>query len=129
MEYIFIYTFMVYGLSAALVYYKGPWGIIEKFREHISSNRYLDELFSCMFCLPVNIGIVLSVLSLILSGFAPFTPFTIIFHNHIILWPIAVLFDAFYAGSVVSIIDSIVDSISTKYGKINNDNETNILFD
>ena len=104
---------MCYGISSALVYYRGPFGVIDKFRGLIASNENLNELFSCMFCLPTNIGFVMSVLSILFSASVPFTPFTVLFAGNLYLWPFIVLFDGFYTGAVVSIIDTFVDRIST----------------
>ena len=111
---VFLYTFMCYGLASALVYYNGPFNIFSRFRCFVAekNNKYLEELFSCMFCLPVNIGIIMSVLSLTVPCSTPFTPFTILFNGNEHLWPLIVFFDGFYTGAVVSIIDSIVYRIS-----------------
>lgn len=112
MAFLFIYCLMCYGLSAALVYYNGPGDILSKFRLSVSDNKYLSELFSCMFCLPTNIGFVLSLLSLIFAQNTPFTPFTVLMGDHASLWPLIILFDGFFTGAVVSIIDSMVDCLS-----------------
>jgi hypothetical protein len=108
---------MCYGISSALVYYSGPFAIFGRFRELISSNEYLDELFSCMFCLPVNIGILMSVISILFASQTPFTPFTLLLSGNLNLWPAIILFDAFYTGATVSIIDSfmeVIDSLKNK---------------
>lgn len=120
---VFCYTLMCYGISSALVYYSGPFNIFAKIRELVASNNYLDELFSCMFCLPTNIGIIMSVLSLLLAAASPFTPFTMLLSGHENLWPLIIVFDAFYTGAIVSIIDSIVDWITPP----NNNFNSNLL--
>ena len=109
---VFIYSLMCYGISSALVYYTGPFGIFEKWRQYVSEKPKLNELFSCMFCLPVNIGIVMSILSTFLSPLTPFTPFTVLFGTGTVLWPLVALFDGFYTGAIVSIIDTFVEMIS-----------------
>lgn len=111
---ILIYTLAAYGISAALVYYSGPFDILFKLRERMASNNYLNELFQCMFCLPVNIGIILSIISMVLSPEIPFTPFSILFQGHYTLWPIVIVMDAFYTGATVKIIDDIVESMEAK---------------
>jgi VIT1/CCC1 family predicted Fe2+/Mn2+ transporter len=113
---------MCYGLCSALVYYNGPYEIFAKFRCYIAekNNKYLEELFSCMFCLPVNVGMLLSILSLVFSSALPFTPFTLLMDSEGSLWPLIVLFDGFYTGAIVSIIDSIVEKISPATIEINN---------
>lgn len=108
---IFLYSLMCYGIANAIVYYTGPFDIFSKFRDSISGNEKLEELFSCMFCLPTNIGIVMSILSLLFGGETPFTPFTMWLGSNVCLWPLILLFDGFYTGAIVSIIDSIVNRI------------------
>lgn len=108
---IFIYSMMCYGISCAIVYYSGPWDIFVKLREAVAYNDKLLELFSCMFCLPTNIGILMSIISLSLGNDTPFTPFTIAFGSNYVLWPVIIFLDGFYTGGVVSIIDSIVNKI------------------
>ena len=106
---------MCYGVSSAIVYYSGPWDIFSKLREFSSKNKKLEELFSCMFCLPTNIGIIMSIISLIFTRETPFTPFTTLFDSNSDLWPLIVMFDGFYTGAIVSIIDTIVDKMTNNY--------------
>ena len=122
MAFVFVYTLMCYGLSSALVYYNGPFGMISRFRDYVSSNtnKYLDELFSCMFCLPVNIGMVLSVISLFST---PFTPFTVLLHGNGFISLLTVLFDGFYTGASVSIIDYAVSRLSEKVTYVTPEND------
>lgn len=109
---IVIYTIMCYGISSALVYYTGPFDIFSKFRDFLASNsNKLTELFSCMFCLPTNVGIIMSILSLLFSYSTPFTPFTMLLHLNSDIWPLIILFDGFYTGAAVSIIDTIVNKL------------------
>lgn len=118
---IFIYSLMCYGLANAIVYYTGPWDIFAKLRSYVSDNPKLDELFSCMFCLPTNIGIIMSVLSLMFGHERPFTPFTALFNSNVNMWPLILIFDGFYTGAIVSIIDTIVNRISC--GEENNERQ------
>ena len=103
--FLFIYSIMAYGVANALVYFNGPFGFISRFREWISSKHdTFDELFSCMFCLPTNIGIILSILSLVLG---PFTPFTVVIEANVFTWPLVVFFDGLYTGGIVYLIHTI----------------------
>lgn len=118
---------MCYGISAALVYYSGPFEIFSRFRNFIASDSYFNELFSCMFCLPTNIGIVMSILGML---FMPFTPFTILFSGqYSMLWPLVILFDGFYTGAVVSIIDTVVERISAERVDFSDDSKKVLLND
>ena len=109
---IFVYSLMCYGIASAIVYYSGPFDIFAKLRESVSGNKKLEELFSCMFCLPTNIGIIMSIICLMFARETPFTPFNIVFNSNQNLWPLIALFDGFYTGAIVSIIDAIVDRIA-----------------
>lgn len=109
---LFVYCLMCYGLSAAFVYYSGPGDILLKFRELVGKNRKLGELFSCMFCLPTNIGFIMSVLSLVFAQNVPFTPFTFLMHGDTGLWPMIIVFDGFFTGAIVSIIDTVMYSLT-----------------
>lgn len=122
---VILYTIMCYGLSSALVYYSGPWDIISRFRDKISSHRKLDELFGCMFCLPTNIGFLMAAVNLFAVPGVVFTPFNTIFECNTSMWPLIILFDGFYTGAIVSIMDTVVERIAR-----NNDaNEKKMLLD
>ena len=95
-----------------MVYYSGPFDIFVKLRELIAGTDKLNELFSCMFCLPTNIGIIMSILSLLFCQETPFTPFTILFDQNVNMWPLILIFDGFYTGAIVSIIATIFDKLS-----------------
>ena len=122
---VFIYSLMCYGLSSAFVYYSGPFDIFEKIRDFVSVKPKLNELFSCMFCLPVNIGIIMSLLSMFLSPLRPLTPFTVLFNPETNLWLLIALFDGFYTGAIVSIIDSFLNSLNNDVS----DNDKQLLTD
>lgn len=110
MFYLFIYCIMVYGVCNAFVYFNGPFNIIDNFRNWIGSkNKTFEELFSCMFCLPTNVGLILSIISL-LSG-VYFTPFNILFCDFDCIWPLTVIFDGFFTGGVVYLIHTIQQRI------------------
>lgn len=105
--FVVVYSIMVYGISNALVYFNGPFNIIDRFRTWISNkHKTFEELFSCMFCLPTNIGIILSIISMVFCTI-PFTPFSIMFYEHYEYWPLVILFDAFFTGGITYIINTI----------------------
>ena len=107
-EYLIIYSFLVYGISNAFVYFNGPFGLIDKFRVWISNkHKTFEELFSCMFCLPTNIGIILSILSSFIGSQWYFTPFTILFTVTWLNWPLIAIFDGFFAGGITYLIHTI----------------------
>ena len=105
--FLFIYSIVAYSISNMLVYFSGPFNIIDKFRNWISSkHETLNELFSCMFCLPTNIGIILSIISLVFMPF-PITPFTLLFNHQYYLWPVIIALDALYTGGIVYFIHTL----------------------
>ena len=107
-EYLIIYSFLVYGISNAFVYFNGPFGLIDKFRVWISNkHKTFEELFSCMFCFPTNIGIILSILSSFICSPWNFTPFTILFTVTWLNWPLIAIFDGFFTGGITYLIHTI----------------------
>jgi len=111
MDFLICYVLVVYGLSNMLVYFNGPFGIIDKFRNWISKiHPTFEELFSCMFCLPTNIGMLLSLLSLVID--IPFTPFTLLFLGYDgFMTIITVIFDGLLAGATTYLIHTIQNRI------------------
>lgn len=106
---IFIFTLAVYGMSMALVYFNGPYDVISKFREFASRNMgKFGEVFSCMFCLPVNIGIIMSIIALITG--TCFTPFTNMFNDDG-LWWLSIIMDGSYCGATTYFLNSIQERL------------------
>lgn len=105
--FLFVYSVMAYGISAMLVYFNGPFGIIDRARAWISSwHRTFDELFSCMFCLPTNVGLMLSFIGLFIVSM-PITPFTMLYGCDSGQWYVIMPLDAAFTGAVVYLIDGI----------------------
>jgi hypothetical protein len=106
---IFIFTLAVYGISTALVYFNGPFDIISKFRDFVTKNTgKFGEVFSCMFCLPTNIGILLSIIALISGVY--FTPCTNIFGGTC-LWWLSVIMDGFYCGGTTYFLNTLQEKM------------------
>lgn len=112
--FLFVYSIMAYGIANMLVYFNGPFNIITKFRDWVTSkHETLNELFSCMFCLPTNVGIILSILSLVI-GSTPFTPFTILYFHDYGLWPLIIAFDGMFTGGIVYLIHTIQEFLEKR---------------
>jgi hypothetical protein len=108
MLYLFVYSVVVYAISNMFVYFNGPFNVVSRFVGWISKkNKTFEELFSCMFCLPVNIGMILSIISLIFYKFGPFTPFSIYFGDNLITLPLVVILDGFYSGGICYLIHTL----------------------
>ena len=58
------YVFFSYGLTMMLIYFNGPFEIVEKFRKLMMSvHPKLGELFTCPFCLSTWIGGLFSLIN------------------------------------------------------------------
>ena len=126
---LFSYILACFGISEAIVYFNGPFGIIERLREVISPEgktgimkevcQTLTEMTSCMLCFPTNLGFLMSIVSMLMGTY--FTPFTIIFSSAIgnITLPVflgccvpCIVLDGFFTGGCVYIIHNIIDAFS-----------------
>lgn len=112
--FLFVYSIAAYAISAMLVYFNGPFKIIDKFRNWLSGkHETFNELFSCMFCMPINVGVILSIVSLAFIPF-PITPFTFVLNNYHNLWPIIIILDACYTGGIVYLINTVQEYFERK---------------
>ena len=57
----------------------------------------LEEMFSCMICLPTWVGMFLSAVNLIFFPYTPFTPMNMVLYAEN-LWPIVIFFDGLIAS-------------------------------
>ena len=110
---IFLYAIMTYGICNIVVYGSGPFRIFEHIR-NISDNIYehFGQMFSCMMCLPTNLGILLSVLNWFLIPVA-FTPFNILFAGTS-LWWVAMICDGAFTSGIVWLINTIQEYFENK---------------
>lgn len=75
-----MYTVCAYALSEMMVFGRGPFGLFSGIRYIASKiSRGMGELFSCMLCLPMWIGVMLSVINITLVPTIAFTPAMIIY--------------------------------------------------
>jgi len=108
------YSIMAYGICNIIVFGSGPFRIFEKLRYW---SDYIDEhfgqLFSCMMCLPTNLGIVLSIINWFLIPIA-FTPFNIMFGSVTGLWGLAAICDGAFTSGIVWLIHHIEEYFENK---------------
>lgn len=110
---IFLYAIMTYGICNIVVYGSGPFRIFEHIRNISDSiNEHFGQMFSCMMCLPTNLGILLSVLNWFLIPVA-FTPFNILFAGTS-LWWVAMIFDGAFTSGIVWLINTIQEYFENK---------------
>ena len=121
---IFLYIFAVYGFSNMVVFSSGPFRIFEKIREWSSIlSEHFGTLFSCMICLPANVGWVASVIDWFLIPNLALTPFNILLVGTN-LWWVALIADCCLTSGLVWIIhnvESFFESIANGNSAIQED--------
>ena len=127
---IFCYCIMTYGICNVMVYGSGPFKIFEHIRNvSIEIGPHFGKLFSCMMCLPTNLGIILSLINWFFIT-TPFTPFCIAFWGEYNLWWLAMVFDGAFTSGIVWIIHHVEEFFENiaegqKSGVILTDNTDN----
>lgn len=75
-----MYAVCAYALSEMMVFGRGPFGLFSGIRQIASKiSSGMGELFSCMLCLPMWIGIMLSVINIAFVPTLAFTPAMIVY--------------------------------------------------
>lgn len=120
---IFIYSIAIYGLSNMIVFGSGPFKIFEKIREwSYNLSEHFSSLFSCMMCLPANIGWISSLINWFLIPSIALTPFNILLSGTN-LWFIALMGDCCFSSGIVWIIHNIESFFENILNGNNNDTE------
>ena len=111
---VLMYVLAVYGLSNIIVFGEGPFYILEKWRELMYNiHPNIGKLFSCMMCLPANIGWVASLVDWFLISSIAFTPFNIIFAGTG-LWWLAMILDMGFTSGICWLLYVIDDYFEKK---------------
>lgn len=76
----------------------------------------LEEMTSCMICLPTWVGMFLSAVNLIFFPYVPFTPMNLVLLYTQNLWPISIFFDGLIASGGNWLIHTCQEAIE----RINN---------
>ena len=119
---IFIYSVAFYGLSNIIVFGSGPFKVFERIREWAYSiSEHFHLLFSCMMCLPANLGLLCSLFNWFFIPM-PFTPFNILFQGTN-LWWLAMCLDSVFASGIVWLIHNI-ETFFENIGESNEKEET-----
>lgn len=116
---VFCYIFFLYGAANLMVYFNGPWDIVENFRNfaHRISPKF-GELFTCIFCISTWIGGFFSALNYWLIPIK-FTPFNIIFEGTNYWWLIIIM-DAMFGCGTNWLLHQL-EEMMERIGIINND--------
>ena len=121
---IFLYIFAVYGFSNMVVFSSGPFRMFEKIREWSSNlSEHFGTLFSCMICLPANVGWFASIIDWFLIPNLALTPFNILLAGTN-LWWVALIADCCLTSGLVWIvhnIESFFESIANGNSAIQED--------
>jgi hypothetical protein len=127
---IFIYSIAVYGICNMIAFGSGPFKIFEKIREwSYNISEHFATLFSCMMCLPANIGWITSLIDWFLIKNTYITPFNILLAGTN-LWWVALIGDCCFTSGIVWIIhniESFFESISTGNSSIQEDDNDDVL--
>jgi len=123
---IFIYCIAVYGFSNMMAFGSGPFKIFEKIREWSEYvSEHFSSLFSCMMCLPANVGWIASLINWFLIPTVAITPFNILLAGTN-LWWVALIGDCCVTTGIVWIIhniESFFENLTDGPHQINEDEE------
>jgi len=82
-----VFIFSSYGFSNMIIYSDGPGGLFAWWRSFTNKiHTKFGELFGCMMCLPMWVGIGLSAINLLLVNNFTFTPMNALFNSSIWLY-------------------------------------------
>lgn len=118
---IFCYAIFAYGFSQLLIYFNGPFDIVEKFRQfaHWIHPKF-GELFTCIFCASTWVGFLFSALNYWIIP-VKFTPFNIILENtH--MWYFIIFMDGMFTCGTTWLLHQL-DEMMERIGIIGNDDE------
>lgn len=111
------YILFSYGITTMLIYFNGPFDIIEYFRKTMNAiHPKLGELFQCPFCLSTWIGGLFSMINYLLIPIR-ITPFNMILAGSG-LWWLIIPMDAFLTCGTVwllHVLDEYLENNSKMY--------------
>ena len=133
---IFLYCIAAYGFCNMVAFGSGPFRIFERIREWSSYiSDHFSSLFSCMMCLPANVGWITSLINWFLIPQIALTPFNILLSGTG-LWWVALIGDCCFTTGIVWIIhyiesffESIAEGTSNKMVDDDENNDTINLHD
>lgn len=111
------YILFSYGITTMLIYFNGPFDIIEYFRKTMNAiHPKLGELFQCPFCLSTWIGGLFSIINYLWIPIK-ITPFNMILAGSG-LWWLIIPMDAFLTCGTVwllHVLDEYLENNSKTY--------------
>lgn len=104
---IFLYCIAAYGVSNMMVFGSGPFRIFERIRDWSSYiSEHFSSLFSCMMCLPANLGWIACLIDWFLIDGIAITPFNLLLAGTN-LWWVAIIGDCCFTTGIVWIIHNV----------------------
>lgn len=111
------YILFSYGITTMLIYFNGPFDVIEYFRKTMNAiHPKLGELFQCPFCLSTWIGGLFSIINYLWIPIK-ITPFNMILDGSG-LWWLIIPMDAFLTCGTVwllHVLDEYLENNSKTY--------------
>ena len=111
------YILLSYGITTMLIYFNGPFDIIEYFRQTMNaSHPKLGELFQCPFCLSTWIGGLVSIINYLWIPIK-ITPFNMILAGSGLWWLIIPMDSFLTCGTVwlLHVLDEYLENNSKTY--------------
>lgn len=111
------YILFSYGITTMLIYFNGPFDIIEDFRKTMNAiHPKLGELFQCPFCLSTWIGGLFSIINYLWIPIK-ITPFNMILAGSGLWWLIIPMDSFLTCGTVwlLHVLDEYLENNSKTY--------------
>lgn len=111
------YILFSYGITTMLIYFNGPFDIIEYFRKTMNAiHPKLGELFQCPFCLSTWIGGLFSLINYLWIPIK-ITPFNMILAGSGLWWLIIPMDSFLTCGTVwlLHVLDEYLENNSKTY--------------
>ena len=111
------YILFSYGITTMLIYFNGPFDIIEYFRKTMNAiHPKLGELFQCPFCLSTWIGGLFSIINYLWIPIK-ITPFNMILAESGLWWLIIPMDSFLTCGTVwlLHVLDEYLENNSKTY--------------
>lgn len=108
------YILFSYGITTMLIYFNGPFDIIEYFRKTMNAiHPKLGELFQCPFCLSTWIGGLFSIINYLWIPIK-ITPFNMILAGSG-LWWLIIPMDSFLTCGTVWLLHVLDEYLENNY--------------
>lgn len=111
------YILFSYGITTMLIYFNGPFDIIEYFRKTMNAiHPKLGELFQCPFCLSTWIGGLFSIINYLWIPIK-ITPFNMVLAGSGLWWLIIPMDSFLTCGTVwlLHVLDEYLENNSKTY--------------